>query len=201
VRFIAILTAAVMLSPAGAAAQAIEVGGSIAVSCKGSDGSFCNDSHSGLLTGGPYVSVWFADRVEIQGRAVWLNFPDLEGQSIFPAPITYAVTERSRTLLQAEATWHFRRGKRLRPMFGLGLGGFRDRGTVSCAPDGCDGSPTYLRLTGRETAGWERDISLMTGLSATLSKRFRLRAGWRYHNPFRDELALSELFFGTGFAF
>jgi len=39
---------AVWFTTPKAAAQTVELGGSIGVSCKGSDGSFCNDTHNGL---------------------------------------------------------------------------------------------------------------------------------------------------------
>lgn len=43
------------------------------------------------------------------------------------------------------------------------------------------------------------DESVLAGLSIMLHERVRLHGGWRYHNPFEDELALSELFVAVGY--
>ena len=134
-----LLTILVTLSSASAArAQTLEAGGSIATSCKGSDGSFCNDTHSNLRTLGPYASVWFNDFIEVTGRVVWLDQPDINGSVMFPAPATFSIVERHRTLAQGEIVWHFLREKRVRLMFGLGAGRYWDREDVSCAPAGCE---------------------------------------------------------------
>lgn len=200
-RLIPGLTLLLLAAGASASAQAIEAGGSIAASCKGSDGSFCNDDYSGLATGGPYFSVWLADRIEVGGRIAWLKQPDARGDALFPFPYEFAIEDRLRTIVQAEATWHFRRGKRLRPMLGFGGGGFHDRMNVSCAPAGCETVSSSSRIVPGEWTEWHRDVSLMTGVSVAATDRIRVRGGWRYHNPFRDELALSELFFAAGYRF
>ena len=202
-RLIPYLTLWLLLAAAAtASAQVIEAGGSIAASCKGSDGSFCNDDYAGLATGGAYFSVWLADRIEVGGRIAWLNQPDEHGEAGFPVSYRFTIEDRVRAIVQAEAAWHFRRGRRLRPMLGLGVGGFHDRMTLSCMPAGCETvltSPTRILLG--ESARWHSDVSLMTGVSIAATDRVRLRGGWRYHNPFRDELALSELFLAAGYRF
>ncbi len=192
-----VLTILVTLSSASAArAQTLEAGVSIATSCKGSDGSFCNDTHSNLRTLGPYASVWFNDFIEVTGRVVWLDQPDINGSVMFPAPATFSIVERHRTLAQGEVVWHFLREKRVRLMFGLGAGRYWDREDVSCEPAGCEAGIAGL------TAGRNReshvDRSILVGLSVPLTSRLRLRGGWRYHNPFNDENALSEVFLGVG---
>jgi hypothetical protein len=202
-RLIPHLTLLLILGAGGtASAQAIEAGGSVAVSCKGSDGSFCNDDYSGLATGGPYLSVWLADRIEVGGRIAWLEQPDARGEAGFPFPYRFTIQDRVRTIVQGEATWHFRRGKRLRPMVGLGFGAFHDGMTTSCMPAGCEAvllSPPRILLG--ESTVWHSDVSIMTGVSVAATDRIRIRGGWRYHNPFRDELALSELFLAAGYRF
>jgi hypothetical protein len=198
----AILAAAAVLSTtASLGAQTFEAGGSIATSCKGSDGSFCNDSHSNLLTAGPYGGVWFDDRIEVSGRVAWLSQPDLRGETFIIEPFTFAITDRRRTIAQAEVVWHFRRGKRARPMFGVGLGRFFDRETVTCEPAGCESRLGVSGLSAGRVRESHYDESLVVGLSVLLKPRVRLRSGWRYHNPFRDELALSELFLAVGLRF
>ncbi len=192
-----LLTILVTLSSASAArAQTLEAGVSIATSCKGSDGSFCNDTHSNLRTLGPYASVWFNDFIEVTGRVVWLDQPDINGSVMFPAPATFSIVERHRTLAQGEIVWHFLREKRVRLMFGLGAGRYWDREDVSCAPAGCEAGIAGLTV-GRNRES-HVDRSILVGLSVPLTSRLRLRGGWRYHNPFNDENALSEVFLGVG---
>jgi hypothetical protein len=193
--------AATLVSTSPAAAQTFEGGLSIATSCKGSDGSFCNDTHDHLRTWGPYLGLWFRDVVEIAGRVVWLSQPDIDGRVAFPPDATFAITERHRTIGQGEFIWHFRRGKRVRPMFGVGVGRYWDRELVTCAPPGCEPVIARSGLTAGQNSESHADESLMVGLSVLLNPRFRLRGGWRYHNPFRDELATSELFLGIGYRF
>ena len=101
----------------------------------------------------------------------------------------------------AEIAWHFRRGSRVRPMLGVGLGGYHDRQTIACTPQGCEDRLPFTGLSVGQSSNWTRDVSLMTGVSVAASDRVRIRGGWRYHNPFRDELALSELFIGAGLVF
>ena len=182
-------------------AQTFEAGASIATSCKGSDGSFCNDTHSGLRTAGPYGSVWFDDRIEVSGRVVWLRQPDIQGRTFVIEPFEFAITDRARTIAHGEVIWHFRRGKRARPMLGIGVGGYRDSQLVTCEPAGCEPRLGINGLDGGRSVESHRDTSIVAGVSVLLSSRLRVRGGWRYHNPFRDELALSELFVGAGLRF
>jgi hypothetical protein len=98
-------------------AQMLEIGGSIGVSCKGSDGSFCNETHSGLRTAGPYASVWFKDRLEVSGRVAWLRQPDLRGL-LSAESFSFAITDRRRLIAQGEILWHFRSGRRVRLALG-----------------------------------------------------------------------------------
>jgi hypothetical protein len=182
-----------------ASAQSFEAGGSLAVSCRGSEDSVCADES--LATTGLYGSLWFADRVEIALRAAWMKFGDIEGTLPFGITGTFAIRDASRRVTQAETVWHFRRGGRVRPMLGIGIGWYADRDIVTCQPAGCE---PFLRSAGLETGerrDAERDGSIVVGLSVLATPRLRLRGGWRYHNPFVDELALSELFIAAGYRF
>jgi hypothetical protein len=184
-----------------AGAQTFEAGASIATSCKGSDGSFCNETHNNLRTAGPYVSIWFGDFIEVSGRVAWLDQPDLESTLVRPTELTYTITERHRTIGQGEVVWHFRRGKRVRPLVGFGLGSYWDRELVACQPAGCEAHLGVAGLTAGEGRESHFDQSVVAGISALLHPRLRVRAGLRYHNPFKDELALSEWFVALGYRF
>jgi hypothetical protein len=179
-------------------AQILEIGGSIGVSCKGSDGSLCNETHSGLRTAGPYASVWFEDQLEVTGRVAWLQQPDLRGL-LSAESFSFAITDRRRLIAQGEIRWHFRSGRRVRPHIGLGFGGYRDREVVTCEPSGCESRLSGSGLHAGATRALHSDQSVVAGVSVALHKRARLHGGWRYHNPFKDELALSELFVAVGY--
>jgi hypothetical protein len=182
-----------------ARAQSYEAGGSLAVSCRGSEGSFCQDES--LATTGLYGSVWFADRVEVAASTAWMRFGDIEGALPFEMSGTFAIRDASRRVTQVETVWHFSRGRRVRPMLGIGIGWYSDRDVVSCEPPGCE---SLLRSTGFEPGerhDAEHDRSIMVGISVLATPRLRVRGGWRYHNPFVDHLALSELFIAAGYRF
>ena len=104
-------------------------------------------------------------------------------------------------MAQADAIWHFRRGQVIRPFVGLGIGGFRNRETVSCTPPGCEPQLVRFGLTAGTQQEWHKDEAIIVGASALAGPRVRVRGGLRYHNPFRDELALSEWFVAVGYRF
>jgi hypothetical protein len=182
-----------------ARAQSYEAGGSLAVSCRGSEDSICEDES--LATTGLYGSVWFADRVEIGLRAAWMKFGDVEGALPFGGNPTIATRDGSRRVTQLEAVWHFSRGRRIRPMFGIGMGWYSDRDVVSCEPPGCESYVRSIGIDVGERREVERDGSIMVGVSVLATPRLRVRGGWRYHNPLVDHLALSELFIAAGYRF
>ena len=196
-RSLAALAAVVFMSASAArpSAQTLEVGATLAGSCTGSDGSFCNESN--LLATGLFGSVWFGERFEVGGRIAGLRRDDVR----LDLPVAGSITDRRRLMVQADAVWHFRQGKVLRPFVGFGLGAFRDRRTVSCTPSGCE---QLLGLSGLRVGtetNWHSDEAVIVGVSALPAPRIRVRGGVRYHNPFRDELALSEWFVGVGYRF
>jgi hypothetical protein len=179
-----------------ATAQTVEAGGTLAASCAGSDGSFCSDGN--LVTAGPYASVWFLDALEVGGRVAWLGRDDIRFEDPL-AGVSGSIGDRGRFMAQADAIWHFRRDRRIRPFVGFGVGAFRDRATVSCAPPGCETHLPRSGLTAGTQHEWHGDEAVIIGVSALATPRVRLRGGLRYHNPFRDELALAEWFIGVGY--
>jgi hypothetical protein len=184
------------LGAVAGAAQTFEVGGSIAGSCIGSDGSMCSEGN--LLTAGPSASVWFADWVEVGARVVWFELNDLNGTLRGETTIDTRTTERERRIAQGEVIWHFRRDRRIRPLFGLGVGRYWRSQVATCSPPGCEAALGPGFPAGR-TSDSTSDVSLVTGLSVLLNPRLRVRGGWRYHNPFKDELAVSEYFLALGY--
>jgi hypothetical protein len=182
-----------------AASQTIEAGATIALSCIGSDGSFCNETHSDLRTAGPFASIWFNDFIEVSGRVAWLDKPDLTGTLGRLAPSSFLVSDRERTIGQAEVIWHFRREERVRVMFGLGLGRYWESQLVTCEPVPCDAALATAGLIAGRNHKSQLDRSILVGVSAAVLPRLRIRAGWRYHNPLNDENALSEVFVGAGY--
>jgi hypothetical protein len=190
--------AIVLITSAGAtrlSAQTVEVGATLAGSCTGSDGSFCDESD--LLTTGLFGSVWFGDLFEVGGRVAGLARGDVQ----FDRPVSGSITDRARFLVQGDAVWHFRQGQVLRPFVGFGIGGFRDRRTVTCTPPGCEPQLGLTGLRPGTQSVWHSDRAIIVGVSALPTERVRVRGGLRYHNPFRDELALSEWFVGVGYRF
>ena len=184
------------LNAAALAAQTFEVGGSVAASCIGSDGSLC--SEGGLRTVGPAASIWLGDRVEVGARVIWFQLSDLSPTLTGPPTVDFAVTDRERTIAQGEVIWHFRRGKRVRPLLGFGVGRYWRRQVSSCSPQGCETAlgPGY---SFGSTKTSDSDQAIVAGLSVLLNPRVRLRGGWRYHNPFKDELAVPEFFLALGY--
>lgn len=193
------LALVVLLGPAGAgraAAQTFEAGGTLAASCVGSDGSFCSDGN--LFTAGPFASVWFLDALEVGGRVARLGRDDDRFDLL---QVSGTITDRTRFMVQADAIWHFRRGEVLRPFVGFGIGGYRNQMTVSCAPPGCEPLLGRAGLSAGTEREWHSDEAIVAGVSVLAMPRLRVRAGLRYHNPLRDELALSEWFVGVGYRF
>lgn len=101
-------------------------------------------------------------------------------------------------IAQGEVIWHFRRGKQVRPLLGFGVGRYWRSQVGTCSPQGCEAALGPGFPFGR-TEDSQSDGSVVVGLSVLLNTRFRVRGGWRYHNPFKDEFAVSELFMAMGY--
>lgn len=185
---------------APAAAQTFEAGATIAASCQGGGASLCDATQANLAMIGPYASIWFNDFIEVSGRVSWLERRDFRGSFGIGLRSTYLISERERTIGQAEIVWHFRRERRVRVMFGLGLGRYWDSELVTCQPAGCEPGlrAAYFLEVGRRRDS-QFDRSILVGLSATLHPRFRVRGGWRYHNPLAGKDAVPEFFVGAGY--
>ena len=163
VRLIVLLLPALLeLGAATLAAQSFEVGGSIAASCIGSDGSICSEGN--LLTAGPSASVWFADWVEVGGRVVWFELNDLSRTSRGETTIDTLIASRERRIAQGEVIWHFRREKRIRPLVGVGVGRDWRSQVATCSPPGCEAALGRGFPAGR-TSDSTSDVSVVTGLS------------------------------------
>jgi hypothetical protein len=182
-----------------AVAQTIESGATIAASCQGGGTTLCDPTQTDLLAMGPYASVWFNDFIEVSGRVAWLDRRNFSRGFGIGLRSTYFITERERTIGQAEVVWHLLRDKRVRLMIGAGVGRYWDRELITCQPAGCEpGLVAAYGLTTGQTRESQSARSVIVGLSTTLH-RLRVRGGWRYHNPIAGKDAFSELFLAAGF--
>jgi len=180
-----------------AAAQDVEVGGSVAAACLGSDGSACGSGTHALL--GAHVSWWIDDRVEVSGRVARVARPDHHFTQSFPSALEVSITDRSRDFLSAAVIYHFRRGGRVRPMLGAGSGAFAHVERVACQPLACELSPG-LPPSGAQRR-WRPDVIVVAGLSGTAGKRWTWRAGWLTHSFANDHNSTIETFAGVGYRF
>jgi len=189
-----------VLSSLVAAGQTLEVGATIAASCQGGGTTLCDATQSDLAMAGPFASIWFNDFIEVSGRVAWLERRDFSRGFGIGLRSTYFISERDRTIGEAEIVWHFRRERRVRIMFGVGLGRYWDREVISCQPAGCEPGlrAAYFLETG-PTRDSQLSRSILVGLSATVLPRLRVRGGWRYHNPLAGDDALPEFFVGAGY--
>ena len=121
-----------------AVGQTLEAGATIAPSCLGGGTTLCDETQSNLLAMGPFASIWFKDFIEVGGRVVWLDRNDFRRAFGLGLRSSCLISERERTIAHGEIVWHFRREKRLRVMFGLGLGWIWDSEVISCQPAGCE---------------------------------------------------------------
>ena len=192
-----LLAAALALVPALADAQVVEVGATIAAGCLGSDGSACGTGTHPMP--GAHASWWIGDRVELTGRVARVALPPFRATSVFPNTVTFEVTDRSREFLSTLIVYHFRRGKVLRPVLGLGSGGYVHSQRVRCEPIGCGGVAGIPPEGRRRT--WMTDAILIAGVSGGLGTRWILRGGCLAHRFANDENSTVELFAGVGYRF
>ncbi len=188
-----LLTGCLLVAPA-AAAQNVEIGGTVGAGCLGSDGTPCGAGTNPMVGG--HVSWWIDERIELTARAARLPLEPFGLSVSIPAPVSAAITRRSRDFVSGLATYHFRRGKRIQPMLGFGSGGFARAQHVRCDPPGCAGL-AGLPLEGRRRT-WMTDAIVVAGLSGTVGDRWRWRSGLLTHRFANDENSTLEYFVGFG---
>lgn len=203
---IAGLTLLVLLSAGAAMAQKLEVGGTVAAGCLGSDGSICGGGTSPLV--GAHASVWAANRVELTARVA------RAGREDYSLPLSgqreLVVTNRSRSFVSFVFVYHFMEGRPVRPMFGLGSGWYSDARHVACRPASCEPPPPSTVAGGVVVSAvpdlgafrdWDTDIIVVLGLSGTVRERWVWRGGWQSHRFANDENSTEEFFAGVGYRF
>jgi hypothetical protein len=195
---IAVMTLVVLLSASAARAQKLEIGGTIAAGCKGSEDSLCGGEKSPLI--GAHASVWANNRVELTARLARVGWEDfsykLDGFDI-------DVTNQSRSFVSFLFIYHFMEGRPVRPMLGLGSGWYSENSRVACRPAGCQtqirpGPGDRLLGSYRE---WDIDAIFVLGLSGTVRDRWVWRGGWQSHRFGNDENMTQEFFAGLGYRF
>jgi hypothetical protein len=191
-----LLATALALLPSIGQAQVWEVGATVAAGCLGSDGSACGTGTRPMP--GAHASVWLGDRLEIAARAARVGLPDYRSSSVFPNPVSYDVTDRSRAFLSGLLIYHYRRGQAVRPMLGLGYGAFARAERIRCEPVGCDA--VFGPAEGHQRT-WMNDILVVAGLSGRVRDRWTLRGGVLTHRLFNDENSTIEFFAGAGYRF
>jgi hypothetical protein len=204
---IAALTLCVLLSAGSATAQKLELGGTIAAGCKGSDGSICGGGTSPLV--GAHASVWAANRFELTARVARVGWDDyslrLSGQR------ELVVTNRSRSFVSFLFVYHFMQGRPVRPMFGLGSGWYSDARHVACRPTSCEAPPPSVGPAGGVVVSGppdlgafrdrDTDIIFVLGLSGDVRERWVWRGGWQSHRFGNDENMTQAFFVGAGYRF
>jgi hypothetical protein len=192
-----ILAVGLALLPAATDAQVMEVGATIAAGCLGSDGSACGNGYHTMPAA--HASWWMGDRVELSARVARVALPNYRAMTVFPAVVTFEVTDRSREFVSGLFMYHFRRGKAVRPMLGFGSGGYAHSQRVRCEPTACGGIAGVPPEGQRRT--WMTDVILAAGVSGNIRSRWVLRGGWLGHRFANDENSAIELFVGAGYRF
>jgi hypothetical protein len=183
-----------------AIAQTIEIGGSLSSACRGSGGSTCGTDHSAVL--GAFASLWLDDRVEIRFRVAQGGLDDRrfevprDGRFKPGAPdrVTVFLEDRHLRYVTTSASYHFLRGRRVRPSLGVGVGTFKLPRRQRCAPSGCE--DVLPLLAGPPEAPSTPDLMVTCGLSVRASSRLTVHAGWAAHNPLAESLSSTETFVG-----
>lgn len=192
-----VLVACIWIAAAPAAAQGVEVGGSLGAGCLGSDGSACGAGWQPSVA--VHASWWVNDGIELSFRASRSPLESFGISTTFPTPVSAIVTERSRQFLSGMFVYHFRRGHAVRPMLGVGSGGFARAQHVRCETPGCGTVPGFPPEG--MTRDWITDVIVVAGLSGPIGDRWTWRGGWLSHRFLNDENSTLELFAGIGYRF
>jgi hypothetical protein len=180
---------------APAAAQTIEVGGSVGRGCLGSDGSLCGSGARPMIAA--HTTWWLTDRTDVGLRAAYVGLPEHGFETVFPVAIRGTVTDRSRQFVSLLVAHHFTRATALRPMLGLGSGWIVHSEQVACEPPGCGQLPGAPREG--EHRGRLVDVIVLAGLSGEVKDRWVWRGGWLSHRFGNDENSTSEFFVALGY--
>ncbi len=209
------LVLALLTMPTPSAAQwtAAEFGVDIGRGCIGDSSGFCGDEIG--TTRAARASAWIDDRVEIGVRLAVLPLADwnysVEHDSRFDqasdpairalAGVDVAVRERSRRILNAEAIYHFARGRPVRAFAGGGIGQLSNRGVQTCAPAGCESLLSLLSSPVGRHASALANMTIIAGLTGRITTRLYVRGGVRLHNLAGEGLSTAETFIGTSYRF
>jgi len=200
-------------TPAAAQWSAAEFGVDIGRGCIGDSSGFCGDESGPMRAA--HASAWIDDRLEIGARLAVLPLEDWnysqERDSRFdlvddPAArtlsrIDVAVQDRSRRILNAEAIYHFARGRPVRGFVGGGFGRLSNRSVQTCAPAGCELLMSILSSpVGRRVRALS-NMTIIAGLSGRITSRLYVRGGVRLHNLAGEGLSTAETFVGTSYRF
>jgi hypothetical protein len=130
----------VVLSARPAQAQAFEVGGGIALSCKAIEGSPCEHVWGRVDAG--HFNWWASPSLVIEARAARLDGPTTRIVAVQEQIgvrqyfyRSYTLRDERRTLLQASVLYHFLPGHTIRPFVGGGAGSIWWRGEAFCSRD------------------------------------------------------------------
>jgi hypothetical protein len=192
---IAALTLCVLLTAGAATAQKLEIGGTVAAGCIGSEDSLCG--RGTLPSVGAHASVWAGNRIELSGRVARLGIEDF---SYRLPPFEIDVTNQSRSFVSLLFVYHFMEGSPVRPMLGLGSGWYYDRSRVACRPAGCQTQLRFGPLLG-DYRVWDVDAIFVVGVSGTFLENWVWRGGWQSHRFGNDENSTQEFFVGAGYRF
>jgi len=180
-----------------ATAQVVEIGGSLASACLGSDGSLCGNGHRPMVAA--YASLWPSERIELTLRASRVPLYSVGINPPFPTPVSVSVTRRSRQFVSGLFTYHFRPGQRIRPMLGIGAGGYAQAQNVQCQPEDCSAVPGIPPVG--HNRSWMPDVILLAGLAGPIGDRWTWRGGWLSHRFLNDHHSTIEWFAGLGYRF
>jgi hypothetical protein len=194
---IVVLVAFLSLMPAIVAAQGMEIGGSVAAGCLGSDGSVCGSGNYPLF--GAHIAWLPTDSIELAMRVAHVGLPAYTFQTEFPVKVQGTVADRSRVFVSAIFIYHFLPDQSVQPILGFGVGGFARNERIVCEPTRCDGIPGLPREGPSRT--WMRDIIFVAGFSGRINDHWQWHGGWLSHRFLNDQNSTIELLFGVGYRF